>query len=101
MNMPERFSIDMFSDCVNTKFVVHYGDSQTANLELVSVTDVGSSARQVQFSLVFVGRINGAIEQRIYRLEHEKLGQLDLFLVPIGMDKNGVQYEAICNYVIE
>jgi hypothetical protein len=33
--------------------------------------------------------------QRIYRLQHEELGQLELFLVPIGPDADGMCYEAV------
>ncbi len=99
--MTEFFTIDTFSGHVNTKFLMHYGDSQTAELELLSVTDVGSSARQIQFSLVFLGPSEAPIAQGIYRIGHDKLGTLDLFLVPIGRDTIGVRYEAIFNRALE
>ncbi|MFY9556232.1 MAG: hypothetical protein WAV47_16085 [Blastocatellia bacterium] len=98
--MTEIFTIDTFIGHVNTKFLMHYGDSQTAELELISVTDVGSSPRQIQFSLVFLGPVNAPIEQNTYKLDHDRLGALDLFLVPIGRDKEGVRYEAIFNRVL-
>ena len=97
--MAEIFAIDMFSGQVGTKFLMHYGDSQTAELELMSATDVGSSPRQAQFSLVFVGPHECPIAQAIYRVDHAELGALDLFLVPIGKDQRGVHYEAIFNRV--
>lgn len=99
--MTEFFTIDSFSGHVNTKFLMHYGDSQAAELELLSVSDVGSSGRQSQFSLVFLGPYEAPITQGIYRIDHDKLGELSLFLVPIGRDANGVKYEAIFNRVIE
>ena len=99
--MTEIFTIDMFSAHVGTKFLMHYGREQTAELELISATDVGSSARQSQFSLVFVGPQECPVAQAIYRVEHDELGALDLFLVPIGKDKRGVSYEAIFNRVFE
>lgn len=99
--MTEFFTIDTFSGHVNTKFVMHHGDSQTAELELISVTDVGSSARQTQFSLVFLGPDAAPLAQGIYRIDHDELGPMDLFLVPIGRDKSGVRYEAIFNRVFE
>ena len=95
--MTEFFTIDTFSGHVNTKFLMHYGDSQTAELELTNVTDVGSSPRQIQISLLFQGPDNAPIAQGIYKLEHDKLGALDIFLVPIGKDAKGVQYQAIFN----
>ena len=99
--MPEFFTIDMFSGHVGTKFLMHCGESQTAELELQSVRDVGSSARQQQFSLVFLGPENAPLAQGIYRVGHDALGELSLFLVPIGKDNSGVSYEAVFNRVIE
>jgi uncharacterized protein DUF6916 len=99
--MTDVFTIEMFSGHENSKFLMHYGDSQTAELELISVKDVGSSPRQSQFSLVFKGPPDGPAAQNIFRLEHEKLGALDLFLVPIARDKDGFSYEAIFNRMIE
>lgn len=98
--MTEVFTIDTFSGHVGTKFLMHYGDSQTAELELISATDVGSSNRQIQFSLVFKGPPEGPAAQNIFRLEHEELGALDLFLVPIARDKDGLTYEAVFNRMI-
>jgi hypothetical protein len=40
-------------------------------------------------------RPHDLLPQRIYRLEHDELGALDLFLVPIGRDDSGVRYEAV------
>lgn len=99
--MTEFFTMDTFTGHVNTKFLMHYGDSQTAELELTSVADVGSSPRQIQFSLLFQGPIHAPIAQGIYKLEHDKLGALDIFLVPVGKDTKGVEYQAIFNRPVE
>jgi len=97
--MTDVFTIDTFSGHVGSKFLMSYGDSQTAEVELLSVTDLGSSPRQMQFSLIFVGP--GPVAQGTYRLGHDALGALDLFLVPIGKDESGVRYEAVFNRVFE
>lgn len=99
--MTDVFTIDTFSGHLNTKFLMHYGDSRTAELELTSVSDVGSSPRQIQFSVVFHGPNDAPIAQGTYKIEHDKLGALELFLVPIGKDDTGVRYEAIFNRVLE
>ena len=99
--MPEIYTIEIFEGHQNSKFQMHYGDSQTAELELVSVDDVGSSERQKQFSLRFLGPMEAPILQGIYRVDHDKLGPLDLFLVPIARDKTGVSYEAVFNRMVE
>ena len=99
--MPEYYTIEMFSEDVGKTLLMHCGNGQTAELKIVSVTDVGSSPRQLQFSVVFQAPVTAPIEQGIYRIEHDKLGELELFLVPIGRDKDGVQYEASFNRLIE
>jgi hypothetical protein len=49
------------------------------------------------FSLVFVAKDPRVLPQRLYRLEHEELGDLSIFLVPIAKDKDGVSYQAVFN----
>jgi hypothetical protein len=95
--MAEGFTLEMFAPHVGSKFLMHYGNSQTMELELASATDLGSSARHVQFSLIFLGPENAPIEQMIYPLDHPALGTMDLFLVPVGKDQDGVRYEAVIN----
>lgn len=55
-----------------------------------------------QFSLLFKGPVTPILPQHIYDLSHAELGDLSLFLVPIGRDKGRDQdpeaallYEAI------
>ena len=88
----ERFSVE-----VNTKFQMQYGDAQSAELELISVTDLGSSARQIQFSAIFLGPEQAPIKQGVYHVAHKTLGGMDLFLVPIAKDQDGIHYEAVFN----
>ena len=98
--MAEAFTIETFSSHVGTKFLMRDGESRGPELELLSVTDVGSSPRQRQFSLVFLGPRTAPAAQGIFRLEHASLGLLELFLVPISRDETGLSYEAIFNYVL-
>ena len=51
-----------------------------------------------QFSLLFRGTRECALEQNTYSLEHTNLGRLDVFIVPVQLRKDGVPYyEAIFN----
>ena len=99
--MTELFTMDTFSGHVGTRFLMHYGDSQTAELELISVSDVGSSPRQIQFSLEFQGPADAPSRRGIYRIEHNTLGALELFLVPIGKNQTGVRYKRSSNRALE
>lgn len=99
--MTEVFTVEMFTGHVGSKFLMHFGDSQTAELELISAADVGSSPRQAQFSLVFQGPQDAPAAQGIFRVDHDELGELDLFLVPIARNNIGISYEAVFNQMID
>lgn len=47
-----------------------------------------------QFSLVLTGPLDRALPQGTVRLEHEGLGDLLLFLVPLGPAGDTMRYEA-------
>jgi hypothetical protein len=71
------------------------------SLRLAAVRDLGrhpNAPRSEPFALEFEGPPQPMLEQRIYRLQHDKLGPLEIFLVPIGIDAaGGLQYEAVFN----
>jgi hypothetical protein len=58
------------------------------------VTHGDTGAGRVSFSLFFVGPPEVVQPQSIYHLESE-MGPLDIFLVPIAADGDGVTYEAV------
>jgi hypothetical protein len=65
-------------------------------VELIEVSEgAGAGLSRSPFSLVFRGGPSPPLPQRIYRVEHEALGALDIFLVPIGPDEVGQRYEAV------
>lgn len=47
------------------------------------------------FSLILHAPIEGQPAQGIYTLNHDKMGTLSLFLVPVGSDSDGVLFEAV------
>ena len=52
--------------------------------------------RELPFGIVFAGP--HGLDQRIHRLEHAEMGDLDLFLVPIRPAPDGsARYEAVFN----
>lgn len=59
-------------------------------VDLVDVAEYPERAEgtfRAPFSVVFHGPLNPVLPQGIYRLEQERLGALDLFIVPIGPDE--------------
>jgi Domain of unknown function (DUF6916) len=48
------------------------------------------------FALIFTTETRGVLPQQTVRVENELLGELEIFVVPVGPDANGrMQYEAI------
>ena len=73
--------------------------AEAFSLELLRVDKRGAFDPEVHkrqaFSLIFRGPCEPVLPQRIYPLASETLGALELFLVPIGPDKEGMRYEAV------
>ena len=54
--------------------------------------------RPEPFSLVFTGPLESPLGQRTHRLHHDVIGDLEIFLVPIGPGPEGIaRYEAVFN----
>ena len=71
-------------------------------LELVEAKSLPTrpgAPRPEPFSLIFRGPRDRPLDQRIFALEHQGIGRLALFLVPIGpgSDGRGPYYQAIFN----
>jgi hypothetical protein len=87
-----------FAEHLNSTFRLHHEPAIT-ELELVEVSD-GSTHGHVNFSLLFRGPLQPLLPQRIYPVEHERLGRFDLFIVPVRRDTHGLYYEAVFNRAI-
>lgn len=66
-------------------------------LSIVAVLGTGlqGHAAREQFSVHFRGPSSPVLPQRIYRIEHPQLGALEIFIVPIKRDGDGLIYEAV------
>jgi hypothetical protein len=84
-----------FAGHLNSTFRFHHQPAAT-ELELVDVAD-GSAQGHVNFSLLFRGPRQPLLPQRIYPVEHDRLGRFDLFIVPVKRDAQGLYYEAVFN----
>lgn len=94
-------SFAAFQQASGTKFEV-LSASGNVQLLLSKVIDHGSTPNHEQFSLLLLGPGNQFLPQRIYRLRQEAMGELALFLVPVGQEADGrYQYEIVFNRFIE
>jgi len=86
----------LFREQLNSPFKVQHGPAGTITLELVDVTESSQSPNMELFSLSFRGPFRPRLDQQTHRLEHEKLGEIEIFLTPISADQqSGTIYEAV------
>jgi hypothetical protein len=89
-----------FSPHVNSTFQLGIGE---AGMELT----LTKAARQPvnpfpgmmrePFALIFQSGSPVVLPQRIYPFKHAELGRLDIFIVPIARDPQGIVYQAVFN----
>jgi hypothetical protein len=84
--------VDDFAPLRGERFRIAAGDAAPFDAELVEVTEIPREpGGRVPFSLVFEGGPTPPLPQRIYHVEHDDLGAIEIFLVPIAADR----YEAV------
>jgi hypothetical protein len=93
----ESLTIDDFKPHVGSSFRL---TEPAADLVLERVGALMESERarlkRQPFSLFFVGPPDRIMPQKIYELRHSAFSEpLNIFLVPVGRTKEGVQYEAV------
>lgn len=95
-----EFTKATFEPLLDSVFRI-YPDSTTAvKTTLVSVADIGPIPdKKVPGRECFVIKFKGTrpLAQDRYKLEHEKLGKFELFLVPAGRNRKGFYYQAVIN----
>jgi hypothetical protein len=100
--MLDRLTVDSFTPAVGGTFVLSADGLEPLEIELVEarpqVADapaVDASGTRAPFSLTFRGPVEPALPQRIYRVEHDAVGMLEIFVVPVGRDAAGTLYQAV------
>ncbi|MGD2087432.1 MAG: hypothetical protein PVH61_14705 [Candidatus Aminicenantes bacterium] len=90
-----------FDPYLNGKFEIHTESAGVVEVELIEITDE-SQGNMESFSLVFKGPLEKPFEQRLHRVKHPKMGEFDLFLVPITYGKmDAMYYQAVFNRLPE
>lgn len=97
--MAVRLKYTDFVPHLNSKFTIH-ADSEQIDSILINVdlkNAQGDDNNEMSFSIIFQTPKDTSLLQRVYTVEHENMGELDIFLVPIGANVDGLQYEAVFN----
>ncbi|MCL4262375.1 MAG: hypothetical protein KJ069_04140 [Anaerolineae bacterium] len=108
--MLDKVTKESFEPYINQIFSLDLDGQGLVPLQLTSVVShpaypgyqraapEGATLRQEGFTLSFRGPTHPALPQRMYNLEHETMGKVEmLFLVPVGEDGHGRTYEAVFN----
>ena len=99
MDTIEIHDVSQFADQVGSEFRIEVGEDQFITATLTEATALNTSATgagqlsREPFSLLFETGDDTVLQQQIYRVAHEKLGEFSLFLVPVGPG----QLEAVFN----
>jgi len=100
--MTARHDLTVFAGLRGDTFLLRMAGGLTQDLELVDVRDLGrrstAGGELSNYALTFRGaQAAPALPQATYRLEHARLGPIDVFLVPVARDRTAILYEAIFN----
>lgn len=91
-----------FEAQLGTLFLIHYGGEAPLEVVLQQVKrhEEHPGPRSQPFSIFFFQEApRPVLPQSIYRLDHETMGTMEVFLVPVGPDpqQRGMVYEAVFN----
>ncbi len=97
--MTEPVGMEMFQAHCHEVFSITLASGEEYNLVLTSVIDHGRQHGS-QFPRVFHlffhhPRTDVHLPQKTYRLKHAVLGEIDVFMVPLGPQENGMCYQVI------
>jgi hypothetical protein len=103
--MLETFTAQTFSSNIGDTFQLLLDGMEPIEMKLISVEEINPPAAasgkaeplgRKPFSLLFRhAQRHQYLPQRIYHLEHQQFGAMDIFLVPLGPDAEGMRYEAV------
>jgi hypothetical protein len=90
-----------FADKVDEVFVISQDGLPAIPLTLKEATLLNPAfappGTRSPFSLMFLARDPRVFPQNLYRLEHQELGAVSIFLVPAAKNAEGVSYCATFN----
>ena len=98
---PSLYVIETFAPHLHSVFQVEVEPGKPLPFELTAVEPGPAHPRVLMFSLMFRGPADPVYPQRVYRLQHPTLGEMDFFLVPVARHEKGVDYQAVFNRMLK
>jgi hypothetical protein len=92
----QNLTIKEFREQLNSDFKVVLDGARTVVLQLFDAVEGKTSPKAELFSLYFRGPFTPLLRQQIHRMEHDKLGAVEIFITPIeASPENGTVYESV------
>jgi hypothetical protein len=98
--MLEKLTAENFSPLLEQEFQIELEHNKTLLVRLIEVSINNQSEQREgrqSFSIIFRGPRDFPFEQGTYQVSNETLGEVHIFLVPIGPDEKGLCMEAVFN----
>jgi hypothetical protein len=92
---------DAFQAALQTEFSMVLAEDDVRPLQLIECTFQLQSAIQECFTLLFQAPVDAPNEQALRSLRHQSLGELEMFLVPVKKNTDGLFYEAVFNRLLK
>jgi hypothetical protein len=99
--MLTEFRLATFDGCLDTEFHIIENDVSVCVLKLTEILENTKTPQQEVFSLILHGPREPFVPQGMRHLKHDKLGELELFLVPIGKVEDGFEYQSVFNLLLQ
>ena len=95
--MLESLTRESFEPRQGETFLIRFSDGiiELRLAEVQGSTERTARMEREPFSLIFRGPLRPILPQRIYTLENDALGSLEIFLVPLGPEGGEMQYQAV------
>ena len=91
-------TVETFAGREGQAFTIQFADA-VLELRLAEVSrmpgDWGRADRREPFSVLFTGPGEHILQQQVWPLDHEELGRIDVFLVPMEPKDGVARYEAV------
>lgn len=92
-------TLDYFAARLNETFIAV--SDGNASFVLIEARPLAAATQQgmlrAPFSLLFRNGSPIMFMQKIYRMKHESIGEVGIFLVPVARDREGFLYQAVFN----
>jgi hypothetical protein len=95
---PRHLQLATYVPLVGSTFTIHRPNNGSLGVKLISATRLRSEVGE-SFSLIFRGHGNAKLGQETYTIEHGKLGQFPMFVVPVGPARKGQDFEVVVNRI--